>query len=194
MAEVLRRSPSADLCCGRRTCRASCGPPGIERRERLGPFFGLDAQEVIALAGLEELHALAHLRVADDDARLAVRQRARRRRTPRPPPRCRCRRRAAHASRRPRTFGQRLEIENAPCDGPSACMLLTSTMAIRLSSLWLRGRHGRLPGRALVEFAVGEQVVDEAGRLLALQPEAHADGDRTSPCPSEPPVISMPGV
>ena len=62
-------------------------------------------------------------------------------------------------------------------DGPSACWLLTSTMPIRLSSFQLAGRHRRLPGRALVELAVGEEVVDERGRLLALEAEAEADGD-----------------
>ena len=40
------------------------------------------------------------------------------------------------------------------------------------------GRHRRLPDRALVELAVGEQAVDEGRRLLALQRQAEADRER----------------
>ena len=39
------------------------------------------------------------------------------------------------------------------------------------------GRHGRFPGRALVQLAVGQEVVDERLRLLALERQAHAHGD-----------------
>ena len=39
-------------------------------------------------------------------------------------------------------------------------------------------RHDRLPDRALVELAVGEQHVDAVRRALALQSERHADADR----------------
>ena len=63
-------------------------------------------------------------------------------------------------------------------DGPSACWLLTSTMPIRLSSFQMARRPGAFPDRALAEFAVGEQAIDEGVRLLALQPEAEADGER----------------
>lgn len=39
------------------------------------------------------------------------------------------------------------------------------------------GRHRGFLGRALVELAVGEQVVDERFRASALQPEARPDGN-----------------
>ena len=39
------------------------------------------------------------------------------------------------------------------------------------------GRHDRLPDRALIELAVGEEHVDAVGRALR-QPERHADADR----------------
>ena len=77
--------------------------------------------------------------------------------------------------------------------GPSACWLLTSTMPIRLSSFQWLADQAPFPDRALAELAVGEQAIDEGLRLLALQPEAEPTA-RPRPCPSDPPVISMPGV
>ncbi len=152
--------------------------PASSSPERLLPFVRFDAQEVVALALLQKRHALRHLGVADDDAGLRLRRCCAPRRRPATRARCRCRRRAGRASRTPRTSASSGSKFRTFVDGPSACWLLTSTMPIRLSSSMAAGRHCRLPGRALVELAVGEEVVDERGRVLALEREADADGDR----------------
>jgi hypothetical protein len=41
----------------------------------------------------------------------------------------------------------------------------------------MTSRHGRLPGRALAQLAVRQEIVDEAPGPLPLQAERHADGD-----------------
>ena len=50
--------------------------------------------------------------------------------------------------------------------------------ADQVVELAVAGRHRRLPGRALVELAVGEQVVDEARPTSCASARGHADGDR----------------
>ena len=102
------------------------------------------------LARLEERHALGHLRVADDDARLRLRERrARRRRRATsaamslPSTRCTCQPNASHFG------GQRLEVQDAG-GRPVRLHPVDVHDADQIVELPVPGRHRRLPGRALV--------------------------------------------
>ncbi len=76
----------------------------------------------------------------------------------------------------PPTWPAGLEIEHAgrrpvglhPVDVDEADQVVEPPMA---------RRHGRFPGRALIQLAVRHEVVDEGPRRLALEAEPDADGD-----------------
>ena len=132
-------------------CRAPAAPAAIRAASTRRKWFFSRASE--------ERHALGHLGVADDHARLRLGEARAPRRRPR---RTRVDVVAVHALRMPaervatcRPAARRPVTSD---DGPSACWLLTSTMPIRLSSFQWPRRHRRLPDRALVELAVGEQA------------------------------------
>ena len=145
------------------TCRADhIEPPGVERLQRELPLLGFHSQEVIAFPRLEERHAFGHLGVADDRSAAPAPIHAGRRRKRGRARRCRCRRRVERPSRRLRTWGPTARSSSTPLEGPSACMLLTSTMPIRLSSF--QGAGPTLPPSQTApssQFAVREQAVDE---------------------------------
>ena len=76
---------------------------------------------------------------------------------------------------------------------PSSEYRLRSTIAIRLASLWWRGRQRGLPDLALVQLAVAEQHEDVGSR--GRYPRAEAMPRPTdSAWPSEPELKSTPGT
>lgn len=148
----------------------------VEHLDRLVPLTLVDAQEVGHLTRLEERHALRHLGIADDHARLRLLERPR------------------LIERRDQSIDivavdpLRVPAEGLPFRregleagdlGRWAVGLLVVDVddADQVVELPMRGGERRLPRRALAELAIGEQVVDESAGPLALQPEAEADGD-----------------
>ena len=73
--------------------------------------------------------------------------------------------------------GQRLEAEHL-ARRAVGLLVVDVDQADQVVEPVVRGAHRRLPGRALVELAVGHRVVDEGRVLLLLQPQRHADADR----------------
>ncbi|AHC85779.1 hypothetical protein X970_16245 [Pseudomonas monteilii SB3101] len=149
---------------------------GVQRFQGEVPFVFIDANEVRLVAVFQERHAFAHAGIADDHARL----------------------RPGVGTGLVEGADQRIQVIavhalNEPAKGlPAVDDWLEGQylagMAIRLLVVHIddgdqvvqapmAGRHGGLPGRALVELAIGQQVVHPAVRPLAFEPEAGADGD-----------------
>src|SRR3954469_6899075 len=155
----------------------SCGPPSIKDLQRVPPFLRFDPQEVVLLPLLQEWDALSHLGVADHDAGLRLSQRT-----------CRIERRhervdvvAVHAlnvpAERLEPLVQRLEAGHL-ARRAVGLLVVDVDDADQVVELEMTGRPGALPDRALAQLAVREQAIHEGVRLLALQPEAEADGER----------------
>jgi hypothetical protein len=139
--------------------------------------MGIDADEMVFLPFFEERYAAAHAGIAHNDARPRLRMIARG-----------IEGRfhgidivAVHALREPakcfKLLDERLECHDLR-RGTVGLLVVDVDHGDQVVELPVSGRHEAFPDSAFIEFAVGEERVDEGVRALALQSEAAAHRDR----------------